>query len=108
MSFRRIENQDVRGTSIITTQLRQEILLTSRCIGFRRGHHTLAGGRTFYPFTPKMTKTYTSPCGILLSNIYTHRTKLRHLRMRTTSCDEESPTLAPLPRMDKRTIYDPN
>src|SRR6266850_4349908 len=108
MSFQRIKNQDVCGTSIITTQLRQEILLTSRCIGFRCGCCTLARGRTFYPFTSKTTKTYTSPCGVLLSNIYTHRMKLRHLQTRTTSCDEESPTLAPLPRMDKRTIYDPN
>src|SRR6266850_8159122 len=105
MSLRRTKNQDVHGTSIITTQLQQEVLLTSRCIGFRRGCHTLAGGRTFHPFTSKTTKTHTSSCGILLSNIHTHRTKLRHLRTGITGCDEESPTLAPLPRMDERTIY---
>src|SRR6266850_158606 len=108
MSLRRTKNQDVHGTSIITTQLQQEILLTSRCIGFWRGRHTLARGRTFHPFTLKMTKTYTSSCGILLSNIYTHRMKLRHLRTGITSCDEKPSTLVPLPRMDKRTVYNSN
>src|SRR6266850_7946450 len=108
MRIRRTENENVRSTSTSTTQLRQKVLLTSRRIGFRRGHRTLAGGRTFHPFTLKTTKTHTPSCGILLSNLHTHRTKLRHLRTRTTGRDEKPLTLAPLPRMDQRTIYDLN
>src|SRR6266850_5469494 len=108
MCFRRTENANVCGTGISTTKFRKEILFTSRCIGFRHGLRTLAGGRTFHPLTPKTTKTHTSPCGILFSNIHTYRTKLRYLQTGITSCDEKPPTLAPLPRMDEGTIYDLN
>src|SRR5712672_1668205 len=80
--LRNPKNAHVHKTGADPTAIRQAICTSHRRISIWRGHHTLTRGR----HQPTKTfKTPPPPYCLLLSDVYTDREKLRHLRTRTTS-----------------------
>jgi hypothetical protein len=83
----------VLTTHTPTTRLHQAILPRHGCLGIRRGSRTLTGGR----LKPAHQTTYTTPHRILLSNLHSYRTELRHLREGTPRGHEGPRTLETAP-----------
>src|SRR5712671_269942 len=90
-SVRTPEDANVPTPSTRPTELQQIVRRTHRRISLWRGRHTLTGGRN----TPKRQnfETITPPHSLLLSHVHSSRKKLRHLRMRTSSCSQSAKTL---------------
>ena len=72
ISLRPLESTNVRGTSPNSTQLREEVLPSSRCLGIWRGRRTLTRGRNHNPFLGEMMKTSLAPHCVLFGNLHSH------------------------------------
>ena len=106
--LRPLKSTNVWSSSPNPTQFREEILLTSWCLGVRRGHRTLTRGRNHNPFPWKTTKTSLTSYCILLGNLHPNWMKLRYLQQGTASHDEGTIPLVTIPSVDKRALHNSN
>jgi hypothetical protein len=102
----RTKNENVLQSSVNPTRFRRKILSPNRRICLRRGRHTLATGKES-TLSTQMLKTKNSPNCLLLGNIHSYRTKLRHLWTRIIGNNEVISALVTISGLDKRTVHHP-
>jgi hypothetical protein len=85
----------------VPTRLLPTLLPRHGRIGVRRGSRTLTGGRLQHSHQ----KIYPTTNRVLLCHVHSHRTKLRHLREKTTSRNEGPRTLEATPSGYGRTSH---